>query len=281
MDFIRICMFLSAMLTVGICKGAEMKKLLLIVADGMRPDAMIQCGHPVAGKLEKHSFYTFEGKTVYPSVTLPCHISLFHSVPPEVHGTKDNNFVRSSIPGAAEVMKKHGKSVMFFYNWAKLRDLARPDSLNRTTFIASHDYGGKDAAKLITDEMLRILKSEQPDFIFLHLDYPDCAGHENYWMTEKYLLAVNDTLEQIDRIIRELPDDYLTVVTADHGGHKGRHGTDMTEDMTIPVFFYHPSFSSQKISGANIIDILPTALTAIGVEPDKSWQGKVLFNITK
>ena len=271
---------LMLILTGMICNGAEMKKIILIVADGMRPDGMIRCGHQLVESLKKQSFYTFAGQTVYPSVTLPCHVSLFHSVPPEIHGTADNKFVLPPLPGVCEVMKRQNKSVIFFYNWAELRDLARPDSLKRSCFISSHDHGGKAAAQAITAELLRTLKQEQPDFIFLHLDLPDCAGHEHYWMTGKYLESLRDCLDCISKVLDELPDDYLTVLVSDHGGHKGRHGTDLPEDMTIPVFFRHRSFTSQELTGVNIIDVMPTALAAVGIEPDKSWQGKILFNIT-
>lgn len=266
------------MILTGItCEAAEMKKIILIVVDGMRPDGMISCGHPLIGQLKKHSFYTFRGRTVFPSVTLPCHLSLFHSVPPEIHGTIDNKFVLPPLPGAGEVMKKQGKEVMFFYNWAELRDLARPDSLKRSVLISSHDYGGKAAAQMITDEVIRVLKKEQPDFIFLHLDQPDGVGHEHYWMTEEYLQALRDCFDCIGRIIPVLPEDYLLVLLSDHGGHRGRHGTELPEDMTIPVFFYHSSLVSRELPGANIIDVMPTALVATGMEPDRAWQGKVLF----
>ena len=42
------------MILTGItCEAAEMKKIILIVVDGMRPDGMISCGHPLIGQLKK------------------------------------------------------------------------------------------------------------------------------------------------------------------------------------------------------------------------------------
>ena len=62
------------------------EKVILILVDGMRPDGMMQCGNPFAQKLVENSTYSLNARTVMPSVTLPCHMSLFHSVDPERHG---------------------------------------------------------------------------------------------------------------------------------------------------------------------------------------------------
>ena len=46
------------------------KKVLLISVDGMRPDGLQSCGNPFVQELEKRCSYTYEAKTVFPSVTL-------------------------------------------------------------------------------------------------------------------------------------------------------------------------------------------------------------------
>ena len=55
-------------------------KTLLVIVDGMRPDALIKT--EAARDYLAASEYTLNAKTVMPSVTLPCHMSLFHSVEP-------------------------------------------------------------------------------------------------------------------------------------------------------------------------------------------------------
>ena len=63
------------------------EKVILILTDGMRPDALTSCGHPFVEKMKEMSTYTLGARTVMPSITLPCHMSLFHSVDPARHGT--------------------------------------------------------------------------------------------------------------------------------------------------------------------------------------------------
>ena len=47
-------------------------KAILILADGMRPDALETCGNPYAMELYRASAHTMTARTVMPSVTLPC-----------------------------------------------------------------------------------------------------------------------------------------------------------------------------------------------------------------
>jgi predicted AlkP superfamily pyrophosphatase or phosphodiesterase len=53
-------------------------KVVLILVDGMRPDATTAI--PEAQSMKAASTHCYTTSTVMPSVTLPCHMSLFHSV---------------------------------------------------------------------------------------------------------------------------------------------------------------------------------------------------------
>ena len=91
-----------------------MMKVMLILVDGMRPDAMVQI--PQAQAMMAQSASTLEAQTVYPSVTLPCHMSLFHSVDPARHGITTNLYMPQVRPiaGLCEVLKAADKSCAFF-----------------------------------------------------------------------------------------------------------------------------------------------------------------------
>lgn len=56
-------------------------KVLMILVDGMRPDSIADI------QLAQNLTSTMAAKPVMPSVTLPCHMSLFHSVAPSRHRT--------------------------------------------------------------------------------------------------------------------------------------------------------------------------------------------------
>ena len=71
-------------------------KVLLILVDGMRPDALPQVA--AAQRIIRQSAACLNATSVIPPVTLPCHISLFHSVDPERHGTTTNIYAPQVRP---------------------------------------------------------------------------------------------------------------------------------------------------------------------------------------
>lgn len=52
-------------------------KVILVSIDGMRPDGVINCKNPFVEQLMKMGSYTLDARTVSPSVTFPCHMSMF------------------------------------------------------------------------------------------------------------------------------------------------------------------------------------------------------------
>ncbi|MBQ8311309.1 MAG: alkaline phosphatase family protein [Clostridia bacterium] len=64
------------------------EKVILVLVDGM-----MQCGNPFAKELISKSAYTLNARTVLSSVTLPCHMSLFHCVDPDRHGILSNTYM--------------------------------------------------------------------------------------------------------------------------------------------------------------------------------------------
>ncbi len=253
-------------------------KVLLILADGMRPDSLTNL--PAAKRMMGKAAYTMKGTTVMPSVTLPCHMSLFHSVEPGRHGTTSNTYMPQVRPiaGLCDVLNKNGKKCGFFYDWEELRDLAKPGSLDISRFYRGGTRGYAKTAQRLTDDAIDYIREDDPDFTFLYLCYPDGAGHKEGFMSEPYMEAVRFCWEQIERITDTLTEDYVVFITADHGGHDRSHGADIPEDMTIPLFILGQGFApGSDIGNANIMDIAPTVAEILGITPDAEWEGKSLL----
>lgn len=246
----------------------------LILVDGMRPDSLKACGNPYVEKLLSNSLYTMKARTVMPSVTLPCHMSLFHSVDPTRHGITTNTFTPQVRPidGICERTKAAKKNGLF-YNWEELKDLARPDSLAISAFFSGHKFGYEESNRLVTEASISSMAKFDLDFTFTYLGWVDEAGHGHGWMGEEYLRAVSDSFNCIQRIIEAAPADTVTIVVADHGGHDRTHGTELDEDMNIPVIIHGNGLGGEIEGDVSIKDIAPTIVKLLGCEPAPEWEG--------
>ena len=189
-------------------------KILLILCDGMRPDALEQIQHPFYQQMKREGAYALDATTVMPSVTLPCHMSLFHSVDPSRHGVLTNTYVPQVRPiaGLCEQLRKFEKTCTMFYNWEELKDLTRPDSMMHTAYHSGHILGYEAACVESTRAAEAFIQKYQPDFTFLYLGLPDALGHGEGWMTQGYLDSLTYCWNCIEEICGTLPENYTVIV---------------------------------------------------------------------
>ena len=254
-------------------------KVILISIDGMRPDGLKASGNGYLPELERISTYTYSGSSMNPSVTFPCHFSMAHSVTPARHGILTNTYVPEVRPvtGIFEKIKAAGGVSAMFYGWEPLRDIARPGSLRFATYMNAYMKDSCDS--YLTDEALRTIEENKPDFAFLYMvDTDERGGHDHGWMSEEYLRRISIAIDNSRRVIERFGEEYSVIIMADHGGHDRSHGTTMPEDMTVPFFFIGKEFEGGKeISGVSLLDIAPTIAKLMGLEPEAEWEGKAVF----
>jgi len=115
------------------------KKVVLFLVDGMRPDALAQVNTPVMDRMMQQGMFTLAAQTVMPSVTLPSHMSLFFSSVPGRHGIVTNTFTPMvrPIPSLFDVLHNNDYKTASFTNWEQLRDLSAPGSLTVSFMLAN------------------------------------------------------------------------------------------------------------------------------------------------
>lgn len=254
-------------------------KVILICIDGMRPDGALQGNSATVQELMKRGSYAMDAQTVYPSVTLPCHMSMFHSVPPTRHGVTTNTYVPPVRPisGLFEQIRLLGGSSAMFYGWEPLREIARPKSLDHAYYV--HSYYKEHTDRVLTEHALTYINAEHPDFAFLYMVETDQkGGHDNGWMTEPYFDRVSRALENAKEVIERFGDEYTVIITADHGGHERSHGSDLPEDMTIPMFFIGKQFTPGKcLKNVSMLDLAPTIAAIMQIPAAPEWEGRSLL----
>ena len=255
-------------------------KVLLISIDGMRPDGLKACGNPYVKELEKLCYYTYNARSMEPSVTFPCHFSMTHSVTPQRHGILTNTYVPQVHPvkGIFEKIKESGGVCAMFYGWEPLRDICIPCALKFATFINAYMQESGDTA--LTDECEKILSERKPDFAFLYMvETDEKGGHDNGWMSEEYLRRISVAIDNTKRMIEKFGDEYTVIIMADHGGHERTHGSTLPEDMIIPLFFCGKEFPKGKVieDDISLLEIAPTIAKIMGISPEPEWEGKPVF----
>lgn len=256
------------------------KKVILISVDGMRPDGLQMCGNSYVQELETMCSYTYSARSMNPSVTFPCHFSMTHSVTPQRHGILTNTYVPQVRPvkGVFEKISDAGGVCAMFYGWEPLRDIAMPGSLKFATYINAYMQESGDT--VLTDEAEKLIAAHKPDFVFLYMvETDEKGGHDNGWMSREYFRRIYIAIDNVKRILEKFGQEYTVIIMADHGGHDRSHGTELPEDMTIPLFFYGPDFvPGQTVPAASLLDIAPTIAAVMGIAPDREWEGRSLLN---
>ena len=255
-----------------------MTKAVLIMTDGLRPDAYSPERTPNLLAFRARSAWTMAARSVTPSITLPCHMSIFHSVPPARHGVLDNNWHPMARPvmGLVEHLKAHEKRSGILFNWDVLRDIYRVGHLHYNFFVnTGYDLDGDD---VIADQAVRVFQEDCCDFVFVYFATVDVAGHEYGWMSDGYLKHVQLLDGLVGKVVDAIPESATVLIHSDHGGHERTHGTELEEDMTIPWMIAGPNVRAGKeLDGAiSLLDTAPTMAHVLGVLPHTDWEGRVV-----
>jgi len=252
--------------------------VMIIVVDGLRPDALKQAKVPNLDGLIKRGASTMKAQTVEPSLTLPAFASMMSGLPVDQHGVDWNEydpprgFIKS--PTLFEIASFNGsKWGAAFLNTEKLLHVIKQDRRLLLNVCSTNEQGCK--AKKIAGDMIASYKTAtegKPALFVVHLADADTAGHDQGWMSKPYLKAVEEVDRAIGTLIKGFKDlglyDRTTfIVTADHGGHAKIHGTSMSEDMTIPWIAAGPGIKAghEITRPVSLIDTAATVMRAFGI----------------
>lgn len=256
-----------------------MSKVVLVMTDGMRPDALERAHTPAFAELMHRGSYTLSAQSVVPSITLPCHMSLFHSLPPERHNVLTNTYTPMArpVPGLFEVLKAAGKRSAKFFSWEPLRDVSRPGSVSVSQLIA-YENNPEVSDVRVLETALPYLRSAEHDFTFLYFGSVDEVGHLAGWMSERYLQQVEQVDGLLARALEAISSNTYVMVMSDHGGRWRMHGSDHPEEMTIPFFVMGEGIPAGKPiqQSVSLLEVAPTITRLMGLSPDPGWEGRAL-----
>jgi predicted AlkP superfamily pyrophosphatase or phosphodiesterase len=254
------------------------RKVLFIGIDGVRPDALALAETPNLDSLIARGSFSPAAQTVIPSFSGPGWSSMLTGVFPDKHNVVTNLFLDPDYE-------------RFPHFFTRLKE-ARPElvtaSIVHWSPINSNIVSDADfVAEPVTDEGVmeeaaELLRSGDPDVLFLHFDDCDLFGHAYGFSPEvsEYVAAIAKVDTQIGVVLEALAarptidsEEWLILSSTDHGGLGRLHGGITAEEMTIFVLVSGDAATGGVIEPAPaIVDLAPTALKFLGVEADPGWE---------
>jgi hypothetical protein len=257
----------------------QTRRVVIVSIDGLRPDAIFPASMSNLITLMQSGVFSLGAQTVFPSVTLVGHASMLSGICPSKHGILWNEYLpeRGYAEGIDLFDLAHaaGLETVMYVGSEKLRQIVEPSSLGRFIYIEDSD----------SVLMGSLVANFPQDFgiLFIHLLATDIAGHESGWLSQHQLNTIRLADEALGMLLAELDarnlrSETLIIVTSDHGGYGGGHGTNVREDMTIPWVAAGPGIQPKTLTTPiHTMDTAATAAFALGLPIPAEWDGVPVY----
>ncbi len=283
------CGFLKALVFLILlffyCTGNSVlnPKVLIIGIDGCRPDALQAANTPNLTSILDNCAFSFKAQTDSLTVSGPAWSAMLTGVWHGKHGVLNNDYENpnnNEFPHFFSRVKENFPDALTasVVTWGPIHKILKSGECNLMETYSTDDSTASAAAKIISEQ--------DPIAVFVQLDEVDGAGHENGYSSgsDKYLKAIELRDKNIGTMInavksREtyLKEDWLIIITTDHGGLDTGHGGVSPEELTIFFLVYGKNIKKGEIrKPVNVVDTAVTALKHLGVpiQPDWDLDGK-------
>lgn len=265
------------------------RRVIVLVLDGLRPDAIPRFGLHHIAALARRGASTPLGRTVEPSVTAAAMASLLTGAAPSRHGLQDTRF---RIPRPSGPLH-HLPRLLADHGFPSSAFLARMPFLFKGIAhrIAAHvgmsqaRFSGTGAADILT-AATATLREQRTGLILLHWPDGDAAGHAHGWMSDGYADAVRAMDREVGRLVAQLDledPSTLLIALADHGGGGARsdhHDSAHPLDRTIPIMLAGGAVRRGDLgAGASLLDVPATVCWALGIPLPESFAGRPLAHV--
>lgn len=261
---------------------SQEKKVLFIGIDGCRSDALQAADTPNIDELISNGFFIDDALCSIngqPTWSGPGWSSMVTGVWYDKHGVSDNSFSGSNFddfPTFNVLLEESGQEyhTASFIMWTPIHTGIFNGTMDYNELHSEEDGSvALGAADYMQNEFL--------DVLFLDFDDVDHAGH-SYGFSPIVPQYVN-TIENVDEYIGWVIDamearpnfsneDWLIIVTSDHGGNMSGHGDQSLETRTIPIILSGSATSSNNLpEQAYIVDLVPTLIHFMGEEINCGW----------
>ncbi len=242
----------------------DTKKILIIGIDGCRPDVLQFASTPNIDGLLPNSIYSYHGLNNDITYSGPGWSAMMTGVWSNKHGVTDNNFNGSDFVSYPHFVKRIEENNPDLYTVS----ISQWHPINNSIVLdfADFKYNAPTEAD-VTSEAINQLENEDPDVMFLHYDEVDHAGHAHGFSEQipQYVTAIEGVDTQVGLVLDALyerpnypTENWLILLSTDHGGIGTSHGGNSPEEETIFYIAHNENFVAQIITPDTIAVTDPT-----------------------
>ena len=273
---------LTGLVSISLLSGQN-KKLLFIGIDGCRPDALTQAQTPNIDGLINGGIYINDALCSIngqPTVSGPAWSTMITGVWFDKHGVSDNSFSGSNFdeyPPFNVLMEESSQEyhTASFIMWTPIHTQIFGSTMDYNELHSTYDGSvAQGAADYMSTPNL--------DVLFLDFDDVDIAGHSYGYSPEanQYINAIENVDEYIGWVIDAMEnrptfqnEDWLVMITSDHGGIDYSHGGQTIEERQIPIILSGSLVSVETLPEQSYLtNMVPTLLHYFGIENNCEWQ---------
>jgi len=265
------------------------RKVLVVGVDGLRGDAVPAADTPNMDALMGAGAFTLFASTHLEAATVsgPGWTSILTGVDADKHLVVENGGYAGRDDRWPTMLRRAydaGLPTATSIHWFPIQSEIIEDGVVNEAII------GTDSQ--VTAGMEELLEEGDFDLHFVHLDDVDGAGHSSGFDPNNaaYLESVRVTDGYLGRLIDAIAgrtsrsqEDWLVVVTSDHGGVGTSHGGITAEHRAIPLIISGDGVSPGEFTGVSAVpgeldagfvshlDVHPTVMQYLGIEPQAAW----------
>ncbi|KPH11869.1 alkaline phosphatase family protein [Chryseobacterium sp. ERMR1:04] len=233
--------------------NAQTKKVLFIGIDGCRADVMMSSAIPNIQNLVSKSIYSTDGLCAATTWSGNGWSTMLTGVWHTKHNVQDNSFTNPNYVNypdfltRAETYNSNLRTISLA-SWAPINDQIVQNADVQSNFTS--DVAVKNAA-------INALQTDNPDILFVDFDDVDHAGHSYGFAASvpQYVSAIQQTDAYVGEIVNAMKnratynnEDWLVVLTTDHGAIESSHGGGNLSERNIFTIYSNPNFTPQQIS---------------------------------
>lgn len=260
-----------------------MRRVVLVLADGLRPDAITPTDMPSLDALARRYTTALRASTVRPSRTVAALASLATGVAPKTHGLIEPGlgFLARlpSLRPLARELTRGGVASQVVASELLPSERAVLWALTKAAGLGKYRSAGLRARE-VARAAQAVALAQSTGLVFVYLNDCDQAGHAHGWMSPQYRAAAVEVDAAIG-VLADLTDHALLIVMADHGGGgvtTHDHAEPHPVNDHIPLILAGPDVTRhhQLTRQVSLLDIPPTLLWWFGLDVPVCYEGRVL-----